>query len=105
MGPRVRGDDPWRNRRQPDQPLRCLLHKRPNFDLFRFQPFCVDGRSPSLMKKLVIVVAKSALVLVSLAGVSLLVLAGWLVWHYEYSLGLPTEAQLAALSSTGPACT
>lgn len=44
------------------------------------------------------------LALLSLAGVGLLALSAWLVWHYGYGIGLPTEAQLAAVSPTGPAC-
>ena len=57
------------------------------------------------MRKLVIVAAKLILSVVSLAGVGLLVLAGWIVWHYEYSLGLPSEDRLASMATTGPACT
>jgi len=57
------------------------------------------------MRKLVILAAKSALAVISLAGVCLLAFAGWLVWHYEYGLGLPSEDRLATVSSTGPACT
>ncbi len=40
-----------------------------------------------------------------MAGIVLLVFAGWLVWHYEYGLELPTEDRLASLATTGPACT
>jgi len=56
------------------------------------------------MRKFLVVTAKTALALLSLAGVTLLAFSGWLVWHYGYGFGLPTEAQLAAISPTGPAC-
>lgn len=56
------------------------------------------------MRKFVVVAAKTALVLVSLAGVGLLAFSAWLVWHYGYGIGLPTKAQLTAASPTGPAC-
>lgn len=56
------------------------------------------------MRKFLVIAAKTALALLSLGGVGLLVLSGWLVWHYGYGMGLPTEAQLAAISPTGPAC-
>ncbi|MBT1508914.1 transglycosylase domain-containing protein [Bradyrhizobium sp. SRL28] len=57
------------------------------------------------MRKALIIFGKSLLALLSLAGVALLWFTGWLIWHYEYGLGFPNEAQLAALSSTGPVCT
>ncbi|WP_092192936.1 transglycosylase domain-containing protein [Bradyrhizobium sp. cf659] len=56
------------------------------------------------MRKFLVVAAKTVLALLSFAGVCLLALSGWLVWHYGYRIGLPTEAQLAAVSPTGPAC-
>ncbi|MBR0956112.1 transglycosylase domain-containing protein [Bradyrhizobium japonicum] len=56
------------------------------------------------MHKFLVIAAKTVLALLSLAGVGLLALSGWLVWHYGYSIGLPTEAQLAVVSPTGPAC-
>jgi penicillin-binding protein 1A len=56
------------------------------------------------MRKFLVVAAKTALALLLLAGVSLFALSGWLVWHYGYSVGLPTEAQLATISQTGRAC-
>ncbi|WP_338831493.1 transglycosylase domain-containing protein [Bradyrhizobium sp. 27S5] len=57
------------------------------------------------MRKFVIVAAKLILSAVSLVGIGLLLFAGWLVWHYEYALGLPSEDGLASISTTGPACT
>lgn len=57
------------------------------------------------MRTRVVIAAKLLLAAVSMAGVVLLVFAGWLVWHYEYGLGLPTEGRLASLATTGPACT
>jgi penicillin-binding protein 1A len=38
------------------------------------------------------------------AGIALLILEGWLIWHFEYVIGLPTEAKLAKISSTEPIC-
>ena len=58
----------------------------------------------SSMRKIVIFAAKLILSAVSLAGVGLLVFAGWLVWHYEYGLGLPSENRLASIATTAPAC-
>ncbi|MBR0775002.1 transglycosylase domain-containing protein [Bradyrhizobium diazoefficiens] len=56
------------------------------------------------MRKFLVIAAKTVLAVLSLAAVGLLAFSGWLVWHYGYSIGLPTEAQLAAVSSTSPAC-
>ncbi|MBR0756918.1 transglycosylase domain-containing protein [Bradyrhizobium jicamae] len=57
------------------------------------------------MRKFAIIAAKSVLAVVSLAGVALLAFSAWLIWHYEHGIGLPTEAQIAAISPAGPACT
>jgi membrane carboxypeptidase/penicillin-binding protein len=57
------------------------------------------------MRKPLIILAKLVLALLSVAGMGLLIAAGWLIWHYEYGLGLPSEDRLATMSSTGPACT
>lgn len=51
------------------------------------------------MRKVLVIVAKSALALLSVAGVGLLVFAGWLVWHYGYAIGLPNDVRIAAVSS------
>jgi membrane carboxypeptidase/penicillin-binding protein len=56
------------------------------------------------MRKFVVIVAKSIVALLSLAGVALLMFTGWLIWHYEYGIGLPDKDKLAAVSETGPAC-
>lgn len=56
------------------------------------------------MRKFLVIAAKTVLALLVLASVGLLAISAWLVWHYGYSFGLPTEAQLAAVSPTGPAC-
>ncbi|QOZ46707.1 penicillin-binding protein [Bradyrhizobium sp. CCBAU 53340] len=56
------------------------------------------------MRRFLVISAKTVLALVSLAVIGLLAISAWLVWHYGYSFGLPTEAQLAAVSSTGSAC-
>jgi penicillin-binding protein 1A len=44
------------------------------------------------------------LALLSVAGMALLILEGWLIWHFEYGIGLPTEAKLAKISATEPIC-
>jgi penicillin-binding protein 1A len=56
------------------------------------------------MRKFLVDAAKTALALLLLAGAGLFALSGWLVWHYGYGAGLPTETQIAAISPTGPAC-
>jgi membrane carboxypeptidase/penicillin-binding protein len=56
------------------------------------------------MRKPLIILAKLVLALLSVAGTGLLILEGWLIWHYEYGIGLPDKEKLAAVSETGPAC-
>lgn len=56
------------------------------------------------MRKPLIILAKLVLALLSVAGTGLLILEGWLIWHYEYDIGLPDKDKLAAVSETGPAC-
>ena len=56
------------------------------------------------MRKALIIFGKSLLALLSLAGVALLWFTGWLIWHYEYGIGLPTESTLSALSPTDHVC-
>jgi penicillin-binding protein 1A len=56
------------------------------------------------MRKFLVIAAKTVLAVLSLAAVGLLAFSGWLVWHFDYRSGLPTAAQLAAISATGPAC-
>lgn len=56
------------------------------------------------MSKALIILAKLVLALLSVAGTGLLILEGWLIWHYQYGIGLPDQAKLAAVSETGPAC-
>ncbi|MCP3458878.1 transglycosylase domain-containing protein [Bradyrhizobium sp. CCGUVB23] len=56
------------------------------------------------MRRFLIIAARTVLAVLSFAAVGLLAFAGWLVWHYDYDMGLPTEAQLAAIAPTGPAC-
>lgn len=57
------------------------------------------------MRNALIIFGKSVLALLSLAGVALLWFTGWLIWHYEYGIGLPTESTLSALSQTDHVCT
>ncbi|WP_271592639.1 transglycosylase domain-containing protein [Bradyrhizobium sp. CCBAU 65884] len=80
--------------------------RRPNSVWFHREVVLTPSRSFSLhaMRKFFVVAAKTALVLLSLGVAGLLAIFAWLVWHYGYSFGLPTEAQLAAVSPTGPAC-
>ncbi|CCE01066.1 transglycosylase domain-containing protein [Bradyrhizobium sp. STM 3809] len=47
---------------------------------------------------------KSILAVLSLAVVLMLYTEGYVIWYFEYGLGLPTESQLAALPATGPLC-
>jgi hypothetical protein len=56
------------------------------------------------MRKPLIILAKLVLAVLSVAGTGLLILEGWLIWHYEYGIGLPDKDKLAAVSKTGPAC-
>ncbi|MBI5261928.1 MAG: transglycosylase domain-containing protein [Bradyrhizobium sp.] len=56
------------------------------------------------MQNVFVVIGKSVLALLSVAGTALLVFTGWFVWHSEYDLGLPDESKLAALSSTERVC-
>jgi membrane peptidoglycan carboxypeptidase len=56
------------------------------------------------MKKFFVLLGKSVLALLSIAGMLLLVLEGWLIWHVEYGIGLPDESRLAALPATGHLC-
>ncbi|WP_246738067.1 transglycosylase domain-containing protein [Bradyrhizobium sp. CCBAU 051011] len=56
------------------------------------------------MPKALIVIGKLVLALLSVAGVALLILEGWLIWHFEHGIGLPTEAKLAKISATEPIC-
>jgi membrane peptidoglycan carboxypeptidase len=59
---------------------------------------------PGTMQKALIISAKLVLALLSVAGTGLLIVEGWLIWHYEYRAGLPDSAKLAAMSPTGPVC-
>ena len=56
------------------------------------------------MRKPLIILATLVLAVLSVAGTGLLILEGWLIWHYEYGIGLPDSDKLAAVSETGPAC-
>jgi len=58
----------------------------------------------SAMRKPLIILATLVLAVLSVAGTGLLILEGWLIWHYEYGIGLPDSDKLAAVSETGPAC-
>lgn len=52
-----------------------------------------------------ILFGKTILAVLSLAVMLLLYAEGYVIWYFEYGLGLPTESQLAALPTTGPLCT
>ena len=56
------------------------------------------------MSKALLIIGKLVLGLLSVAGMALLILEGWLIWHFEYCIGLPTEAKLAKISATEPIC-
>jgi penicillin-binding protein 1A len=59
---------------------------------------------PHFTKRLIVLLGKTVLGLLSVAGVLLLVLEGWLIWHFEYGIGLPAENRIAALPATGHLC-
>lgn len=56
------------------------------------------------MSKALIITGKWALALLSVAGMALLILEGWLICHFEHGVGLPTEARLAKISATALIC-
>lgn len=55
-------------------------------------------------KRFFLLLGKSILAALSLAVVMLLYAEGYVIWYFEYGLGLPTESRLAALPTTGPLC-
>jgi penicillin-binding protein 1A len=55
-------------------------------------------------RRVLILFGKSILAVLSLAVMLLLYAEGYVVWYAEYHLGVPTEAELAALPVTGPLC-
>ncbi|MGJ4949279.1 transglycosylase domain-containing protein [Bradyrhizobium sp. HKCCYLS20291] len=55
-------------------------------------------------RRVFILFGKSILAVLSLAVMLLLYAEGYVIWYFEYGLGLPTESQLAALPTTGPLC-
>jgi len=78
-------------------PERCNLYGSQYRRLFSYD-------CSSAMRKSLIILAKLVLAVLSVAGTGLLILEGWLIWHYEYGIGLPDKDKLAAVSETGPAC-
>jgi membrane carboxypeptidase/penicillin-binding protein len=56
------------------------------------------------MWKLLIITAKLAIALLSVASVGLFMFAGWLAWHYEYGIGLPDDKKLLVASAAGQIC-
>jgi penicillin-binding protein 1A len=56
------------------------------------------------MRKPLIIIAKLVMALLSVAGMGLLFVEVWLIWHFEYGIGLPTEAKLAKISAIEPIC-
>nr|WP_246739206.1 transglycosylase domain-containing protein [Bradyrhizobium aeschynomenes] len=55
-------------------------------------------------RRFLILLGKSILAVLSLAVVPLLYAEGYAIWYAEYHLGLPTEAEIAALPATGHLC-
>jgi membrane carboxypeptidase/penicillin-binding protein len=47
---------------------------------------------------------KAAAALLLVATVALATIGGWLIWHYEYKLGLPKDQELATVSAAGRIC-
>lgn len=56
------------------------------------------------MRKFLTVAAKTVLAVLSLGGIGLLALALYVVWHFEYEVGLPDVSHIAAASAAGPGC-
>jgi penicillin-binding protein 1A len=56
------------------------------------------------IRKLAAIAGKSLAALLMLCGPALLAWSGWLVWHFEYGLGLPDDSKLAAISGTAQIC-
>jgi membrane carboxypeptidase/penicillin-binding protein len=56
------------------------------------------------MRAPLIILAKLVVGLLSVAGTGLLILEAWLIWHYEYGIGLPSKDKLATFSVAAPAC-
>jgi len=56
------------------------------------------------MRKSVVIVVKSVVALLLASSVVLAVFMGWLIWHYEYGIGLPDSEKLAAVSAAGNIC-
>ncbi|MBR0782321.1 transglycosylase domain-containing protein [Bradyrhizobium iriomotense] len=56
------------------------------------------------MRKFLVIAAKTTLALLSLASAGLLAVALYVVWHFEYEVGVPDVARIAAASATGPVC-
>jgi len=54
------------------------------------------------MRKPLIILTKVVVALLSAAGMGLLIFEGWLIWRYEYGIGLPDKDKLVAVSKTGP---
>ena len=75
-------------------PERCNLYGSQYRRLFSYD-------CSSAMRKSLIILAKLVLAVLSVAGTGLLILEGWLIWHYEYGIGLPDKDKLAAVSETG----
>jgi membrane carboxypeptidase/penicillin-binding protein len=75
-----------------------------------FQPGNVHLREASryeilpAMRKSVVIVVKSLVALLLASSVVLAVFMGWLIWHYEYGIGLPDNEKLAAVSAAGKIC-
>jgi penicillin-binding protein 1A len=58
----------------------------------------------SAMRRVVVILGKSILALLSIASIGLLACSGWLVWHAEYGIGVPAEREIAELPATGHVC-
>ena len=59
---------------------------------------------PRTIRKPAVLVGKSLAAVLMLSGPALLAWSGWLVWHFEYGLGLPDHQKLAAVSGTDQIC-
>ena len=56
------------------------------------------------IRKYAALVGKFLAAVLMLPGPALLACSGWLVWHFEYGLGLPDHQKLAGISGTQQVC-
>jgi len=65
---------------------------------------CFRFETSRTIRKPAAIVGRSLAAVLMLSGPALLAWSGWLVWHFEYGLGLPDDSKLAAISGTEQIC-